>query len=65
MVDPECFDADPDPTFHADADQKLFNWEGQFFSSFKIMNYSFQNLTKPFMCNLFSNNAGGRVRGEG
>ena len=62
VADPERFDADPDPTFQADADldPNPFSRVRNFF-----FNYCFQSLPKLVICNFFSKNAGGRVRGEG
>ena len=63
VADLERFDADPDPTFHADAypDPKhfLLGIEKIFF---QIFNYFLQNLSKFVMYNSLSNNAGGGVR---
>ena len=65
MADPEHFDAnpDPDPTFQADTDPDPFTRVRNVF--LQIFNYCFQILPKLVMCNFFSKNAGGRVRGEG
>ena len=67
MANPERFDVDPDPTFHADADpypdlKKLTKGEKKFF---KIFNYCFEILTKLVMCNFLSKNSGGGVRDKG
>ena len=63
MADPERFDMDPDPTFHADADPDptLFSLKEQTNSSKSspILSKIVPN------CNFLSNNAGGGVRGEG
>ena len=67
MADPEHFDAEPDPTFKADADPdpdpNPFTRVRNIF--LHNINYCFQSLPKLVMCNFFSKNAGGRVRGEG
>ena len=62
VADPERFNADPDPTFQADADldSNPFSRVRNFF-----FNYCFQSLPKLVICNFFSKNAGGSVRGEG
>ena len=68
MADPERFDADPDPTFQADADLDLapdpntFTRGRNFF--LQIFNSCFQSLPKLVMCNFLSKNEGGRVSGE-
>ena len=71
MADPECFDADPDPTFQVDVDptQDLdpnpFTRVRNF--SLLIFNYRycFKSLPKLVMCNFLSKNAGERVRDKG
>ena len=62
VADPERFNADPDPTFQADADldSNPFSRVRNFF-----FNYCFQSLPKLVICNFFSKNGEGRVRGEG
>ena len=67
MADPERFDADPDPTFHADADPdpKKFLLGGEKKNVFQIFKFVLHNLTKLVMCNFLSNNAGGGARGAG
>ena len=57
VADPERFDVDPDPTFHADEDPG--DTDPNMFYSFT---YSFQNLPPNFDCNFLSNNAGGGVK---
>ena len=61
MADPECFDADPDPTFQADADPAPDSdpdpnpfTRGRIFL-LQIFDYSFQSLV---MCNFLSKNVG-------
>ena len=44
VADPERFDADPDPTFQADADPNPFTRVRHFF--LQIFNYCFQSLPK-------------------
>ena len=68
MADPECLDADPDPTFQADVDQdpKLFELRREKKNFFQTFFFSLHNLTKLVLCNFLSNNAGGGgARGEG
>ena len=62
VADPERFDADPDLTFHAEANQApdpiwqiCLAREKTLFS---------QNLTKHYICNFLSNNTVRGVRGE-
>ena len=57
--------ADPDPTFHANADPapNLLARERKKISSKSLK--KFQTLTKLVMCNFLSNNAGGGVTDEG
>ena len=68
VADPERFDADPDPTFQADADQALdpdpnpFTRVNIFFANLQLY---FSKSPKTCHCNFLSKNAGGRVRGEG
>ena len=66
MADPECFDADPDPTFQADADPypdpNLFTRvRNNFFSS--NLQLLFPKSSKTCHVLFLSKNAGGRVRG--
>ena len=60
LADPEGFDADPDPTFHADADPEphIFSWRERT-NFFRILNCSIcfqilQNLS--CVCNVLCNN---------
>ena len=66
VADPESFDTDPDPTFHANADTDpiFLSYERKKKKFFKIFNYCFQNSTKLVMCNFLSKNAGGGVRSD-
>ena len=65
VADPERCDADPDPTFQADADPNpnLFTRVKKFFSS--NLQLLFPKSPKTCHCNFLSKNVGGRVRGEG
>ena len=67
MADPKHFDANPDPTFQADADPDPKNFQlGR--EKNCLLNLHFfllHNLTQLVMCNFLTNNAGGGSKGEG
>ena len=63
VADQERFDADPDPTFQADADPNpIIRVQKKFSSNLPLL---FPKSSKTWHCNFLSKNAGGRVRGEG
>ena len=72
MADPDRFDADPDPTFHADADPAP-NPDPKYFLarenkknlSSKSSTFFLHNLTKLVTCNFLCNNTERGARGEG
>ena len=69
MADPELFDADPDPTFQANAEPDPYPTFLKLEEKKKCLpNLHFfllHILTKIVMCSFLSNNAGGVARGEG
>ena len=71
VADPERFDADPDPTFQADADgsgagSNIFLARERTCFFLPILHFFLlHNLTKLVMFNFLINDAGGGARGEG
>ena len=65
MADPERFDADPDPTFQADANPDPILLLGLDIFFLQISIYCFQSLQKLVMCNFSARMREEGIRGEG